>query len=114
MDISKILDSTPLPYFLPLWSLLSIKDIFLFRYVDRFIQPNDVISEECKEHLMAKPVFLPRSVRSYNLSPYGKARSAEAMLGHLKNPNIQENHVEDKLNGGSKNKDTTDEERYAR
>ena len=80
----------------------------MFRYVDRFIQPNDVISEECKEHLMAKPVFLPRSVRSYNFSPYGKARSAE----NYKSSNIQENHVDEKQNCGDKNHDMTDEERY--
>ena len=60
---------------------------------------------------MAKPVFLPRSVRSYNLSPYGKARSAEAMLGLIKKSNVQENHVDDKDIGGSKSLDTTDEER---
>ena len=67
-----------------------------------------MISEECKEHLMAKPVFLPRSVRSYNFSPYGKARSAE----NYKSSIVQENHVEDKQNCEDKDKDMTDEERY--
>lgn len=43
-------------------------------YVDRFIQPGDEISDECREHLTKKPVFLPRSIRSYNQSPYGKMR----------------------------------------
>ena len=63
---------------------------------------------------MAKPVFLPRSVRSYNLSPYGKARSAEAMLGHLKISNLQENHIEEQPLSNNKNKDATDEERYGK
>lgn len=47
-------------------------------YVDRFIQPGDEISEECREHLTRKPVFLPRSIRSYNNSPYGKMREMQA------------------------------------
>ena len=32
------------------------------------------MSEECKEHLTKKPVFLPRSVRSYAKSPFGKMK----------------------------------------
>ena len=79
-----------------------------FRYVDRFIQPSDVISEECKEHLMAKPVFLPRSVRSYNFSPYGKARSAE----NYKSSSLQENNMDEKQNLGDINKEETEDERY--
>ena len=87
--------------------------LYFCRYVDRFIQPNDVISQECKEHLMARPVFLPRSVRSYNSSPYGKARSAEAMLGHLGNCNdAQGNHVGDKEESENKDKENNDQERY--
>ena len=80
-------------------------------YVDRFIQPNDAISAECKEHLMAKPVFLPRSVRSYNFSPYGKARSAEAIQDQNKLDSLEVNHIEEKMEIGDKNKDATEEER---
>ena len=53
-------------------------------YVDRFIQPGDEISDECREHLARKPVFLPRSIRSYNQSPLGKMRE-ESMQNHKKN-----------------------------
>ena len=60
-------------------------------YVERFIQPGEEISEECREHLARKPVFLPRSIRSYNNSPYGKLREA---------PN--ENHIKTEENGVSK------------
>ena len=80
-------------------------------YVDRFIQPNDAISAECKEHLMAKPVFLPRSVRSYNFSPYGKARSAEAIQDQNKLDSLEVNHIEEKMDIGDKNKDATEDER---
>jgi hypothetical protein len=52
-------------------------------YVDRFIQPGDEISQECSKHLIRKPVFLPRSIRSYNESPYGKMRDA-TMQNHVK------------------------------
>ena len=58
---------------------------------------------ECKEHLMAKPVFLPRSVRSYNLSPYGKARSAEAQQS-IKSSDL-ENPDEVKQNSDTNIKD---------
>lgn len=58
---------------------------------------------ECKEHLMAKPVFLPRSVRSYNLSPYGKARSAEAQQS-IKSTDL-ENPVDVKQNSDTNIKD---------
>ena len=82
------------------------------RYVEKFVKPDDgAMSEECKEHLMAKPVFLPRSVRSYNFSPYGKARSAEAMLGHNKEQSIQENHIDEKQSSNENKKDATDDER---
>jgi len=52
-------------------------------YVDRFLQPGYHVSDECKEHLAMKPVFLPRSIRSYNTSPYGKVRSVEVLEGVL-------------------------------
>ncbi len=58
-------------------------------YVERFIQPGDEISEECSRHLTRKPVFLPRSIRSYNQSPYGKMREA-TLLNHG-NANSSEN-----------------------
>ena len=61
-------------------------------YVDRFIQPGDEISDECRDHLTRKPVFLPRSIRSYNQSPYGKMREAGL------------NHIKDITNGDSKDK----------
>merc|ERR1712088_633255 len=80
-------------------------------HVDRFIQPNDAISAECKEHLMAKPVFLPRSVRSYNFSPYGKARSAEAIQDQNKLDSLEVNHIEEKMEISDKNKDATEEKR---
>ena len=57
---------------------------------------------------MAKPVFLPRSVRSYNLSPYGKARSAEAQSN---NSNDLENHVDVKQNSSTTAKDPVDKEK---
>ena len=60
-------------------------------YVERFIQPGEEISEECREHLARKPVFLPRSIRSYNNSPYGKLREAP-----------MENHIKTEENGISK------------
>merc|ERR1719242_907115 len=81
-------------------------------YVEKFVKPDDgAMSEECKEHLMAKPVFLPRSVRSYNFSPYGKARSAEAMFGQNKLDSLEVNHIEEKMDIGDKNKDATEDER---
>ena len=52
---------------------------------------------------MAKPVFLPRSVRSYNLSPYGKARSAEAQQS-IKSSDL-ENPDEVKQNSDTNIKD---------
>ena len=60
-------------------------------YVDRFIQLGDEISDECREHLARKPVFLPRSIRSYNNSPYGKMREA-SMQNHISKRD-QENGV---------------------
>jgi len=36
------------------------------RYLDAFIGPGDEISDECQSHLISKPVFLPRSIRSFN------------------------------------------------
>merc|ERR1719242_1295216 len=60
-------------------------------YVERFIQPGEEISEECRDHLARKPVFLPRSIRSYNNSPYGKLREAP-----------MENHIKTEENGVSK------------
>jgi len=77
-------------------------------YVDRFIRPDESISVECKEHLMKKPVFLPRSVRSYNSSPYGKARSAEAQSN---NSAERENHFDNKLNSNTNVKDPVDKEK---
>ena len=44
-------------------------------YVDRFVQPGEPLSEECRAHLASHPCFLPRSVRSYQTSPYGAVRS---------------------------------------
>ena len=40
--------------------------MFRFRYIDRFIGPDDEISEDCRHHLVTKPIFLPRSIRSFN------------------------------------------------
>ena len=67
-------------------------------YVDRFIQPGDEISDDCREHLARKPVFLPRSIRSYNQSPYGKMREATLMQNHVSKKN------DDMSNGDSKDK----------
>ena len=85
------------------------KYIISFRYVDRFIQPDESVSIECKEHLTAKPVFLPRSVRSYNLSPYGKARSAEAQV--INNSDEIENHADVKHNSCTTVKDPLEKEK---
>ena len=51
-----------------------------FRYVERFIQPGDSVSEECKRHLTRKPVFLPRGIRTYNKSPFGKKQVEKIRL----------------------------------
>ena len=64
-------------------------------YVDRFIQPGDEISDECREHLARKPVFLPRSIRSYNNSPYGKMREVS-----------MQNHISSKRSSGEENGET--------
>ena len=55
-------------------------------YVERFIQPGDEISDDCRLHLARKPVFLPRSIRSYNQSPLGKMREEAAVQQ-------QQNHI---------------------
>lgn len=68
-------------------------------YVDRFIQPGDEISDECREHLARKPVFLPRSIRSYNQSPYGKMRE-ESMQNHKNATDNESNSA----NGETKDK----------
>ena len=57
---------------------------------------------------MEKPVFLPRSVRSYNSSPYGKARSAEAQRNDSAE---RENHFDVKLNSNTNVKDPVDKEK---
>ena len=57
---------------------------------------------------MKKPVFLPRSVRSYNSSPYGKARSAEAQSNDSAE---RENHFDVKLNSNTNVKDPVDKEK---
>ncbi|XP_040564343.1 paired amphipathic helix protein Sin3a isoform X2 [Lepeophtheirus salmonis] len=44
------------------------------KYIDRFIQPGEDVSHECKNHLILKPVFLPRGIRSYRKSPFGKMK----------------------------------------
>ena len=65
-------------------------------YVDRFIQPGDEISDECKVQLTRKPVFLPRSIRSYNQSPYGKMREMQQQQqqqNHVKKPDQDANGV---------------------
>ena len=49
-------------------------DIPFSRYVDRFIQPGETVSDACREHLARKPVFLPRGVRSYRQSIDAKKR----------------------------------------
>lgn len=36
------------------------------KYIDRFIGPDDELSKESRQHLVEYPIFLPRSVRSYN------------------------------------------------
>ncbi|XP_059085243.1 paired amphipathic helix protein Sin3b-like [Tigriopus californicus] len=41
-------------------------------YVEKFIQPGDEISNDCKERLRKKPVFLPRGIRSYSRTPNGR------------------------------------------
>ncbi len=53
---------------------------FPHRYVERFIQPGDSVSEECKRHLTRKPVFLPRGIRSYSKSPFGKKQVEKLRL----------------------------------
>ena len=56
-------------------------------YVDRFINPGEDLSEECRDHLTRKPVFLPRSIRSYNNSPYGKMRDEKGNTKKHENGN---------------------------
>jgi len=68
-------------------------------YVDRFINPGEDLSEECRDHLTRKPVFLPRSIRSYNNSPYGKMRE------------MQEGNTKKHENGNNDNEDSSENEK---
>ena len=52
--------------FLLLHIRIYLNILFFFSYIDRFIGPGDEISDECRMHLLTKPVFLPRSIRSFN------------------------------------------------
>ena len=77
-------------------------------YVERFIQPGDEISDGCRIHLARKPVFLPRSIRSYNESPLGKKREEQAQQVQLNQQ--QRNHVNNTENSKQEttNGDTND------
>ena len=50
------------------------------------------MSEECKEHLTKKPVFLPRGIRSYAKSPFGKMKQHN----HYKAPTTTTTEEKDK------------------
>ena len=49
-------------------------------YVERFLQPGDTVSEECKRLMMRRPCFLLRGIRSYSKSPYGKKQVEKLRL----------------------------------
>ena len=77
---------------------------FFFSYIDRFIGPGDAISDECRMHLLNKPVFLPRSIRSFNkrseARQNAKLRAAEKQkpeLDQQKDPGS--NHVLGRVGG---------------
>ena len=72
------------------------------------------MSEECKDHLTKKPVFLPRGIRSYAKSPFGKMKQHN----HYKAPPTEKDATEkaDKAKDGgevtdndSSSKQTKDE-----
>ena len=48
------------------------------------------MSEECKDHLTKKPVFLPRGIRSYAKSPFGKMKQHN----HYKAPPTEKDATE--------------------
>ena len=75
-------------------------------YVERFIQPGDEISDGCRIHLARKPVFLPRSIRSYNESPLGKKREeqAQVQLNQRNHVNNTENSKQETTNGDTNDK----------
>ena len=60
------------------------------------------MSEECKDHLTKKPVFLPRGIRSYAKSPFGKMKQHN----HYKAPPATaEKDADDKADKDDKAKD---------
>jgi len=75
-------------------------------YVERFIQPGDEISDGCRIHLARKPVFLPRSIRSYNESPLGKKREEQAQVQHQQRNHVNntENSKQETTNGDTNDK----------
>ena len=76
-------------------------------YDERFIQPGDEISDGCRIHLARKPVFLPRSIRSYNESPLGKKREEQAQqvqLNQRNHVNNTENSKQETTNGDTNDK----------
>ena len=63
------------------------------------------MSEECKDHLTKKPVFLPRGIRSYAKSPFGKMKQHN----HYKAPPATaEKDAADKADKDDKAKDGGD------
>ncbi|CAB4054036.1 SIN3A [Lepeophtheirus salmonis] len=65
------------------------------KYIDRFIQPGEDVSHECKNHLILKPVFLPRGIRSYRKSPFGKMKITNKTA--VKMTKIQEKSPDEKI-----------------
>lgn len=51
-----------------------LNSISNFRYVERFTELGDDLSTECKSHLMKRPCFLPRCVRTYTRSKFAKRK----------------------------------------
>jgi len=73
-------------------------------YVERFLQPGESVSEECKEHLAKRPVFLLRGIRSYAKSPFGRR-----MMEKDKEENDDEEEEEETEEEEDKKEDNPDE-----
>lgn len=79
------------------FSFMTIIGCFVNSYIEKFIQPGDEISNECKERLRRKPVFLPRGIRSYSRTPNGRKEIQRS-----------QNYAQ-KLGSGKKSKGTEDD-----
>ncbi len=75
--------------------LSSYTCVLVSRYVERFVQPGESVSDACKLHLSKKPVFLPRGIRSYKKSPFAKTQVERSrQLVKAKESSNSEDHSE--------------------